>query len=116
MKISAGQISSANASVKQYITTDRKTICFVIKANMTRRMTRRKADFKSVISNFDPGLFLEKDQFAFIIFKWQLPHFAAGRCKVQHLFFFFMNVQRQTPCIMNEFIPENMIQVAMCIE
>ena len=94
IKITAGQIGSADAAIKQYISADYKTAGFMIKRHTAGRMAGRKTDFQFLFANFNGISFFYINQWALIIVKRQLPQASPDcRCKIQYRFFFLMDMK-----------------------
>src|SRR5258705_9257510 len=83
---------------------------------MTRRVAGSETNFQLIIIYFYffPGV--QINQWPFITVKRQLPHLPGGRSKIKHWLFFFVQMQRQVPCIIDKFIAKYMIEVTMSVK
>ncbi len=79
-------------------------------------MAGSKADFKGIFPYFNKIPFLQINQGAIIIVKWKLPALPWQGRKIQDGLFLFMDMQVQSPGIMYEFVPENMVQVTVGVQ
>lgn len=79
-------------------------------------MTRGEKYLQFLIAETDDIIFVQKLQFRVIIDERQLPHLPGRGAILQYRFLERVQVQLQPVSIVNEFIPENVIEVAVGVQ
>lgn len=116
IEIASRQVGPPNASPEKDISADEESVCRAVKTDTARGMAGCKKNFEFIFPECDLFSGFEINQRSVIVVKRQLPHLARLRCEIEQLFFKRMQVQVQSPCLMHEFIAENVVEMAVGIQ
>jgi hypothetical protein len=88
------QVRAADAPPEKDISPDQKSLCFTVKADATRRMSRQEEDLQFIIPQGDPVPFRQKDQLSPVVLKRESPAQSRRRGILQNRPLFFVEMER----------------------